>query len=140
MNRQFLFCSIVFSLFLTQGVYAQSCISSASAPNLITNGDFEGTANASYSAYTYVPSGANGPGTWGISQPVSSGTSYVPATWKGMPADASGNSSGHYMLIDANATVLAAWQSQSITVTAGTTYFFSAWIANINKNYTNPTK
>ena len=135
-KKKFGLLIIVIFIFFQKAAFAQC--SSAPPTNLITNGNFEGTVTGNESGYTYVASGANGPGTWGVSLPVSSGSSYVAATMNGKPADASGNSNGHYMLIDANGTKLAAWQSQSITVTAGTTYFFSAWIANINKNYTNP--
>ena len=141
-----LFCGIL--VCARQGFSQSDCVNTLSATNLIANGDFESSltsaqtsGSASLSNYTYKSGGASGPGTWGISQPVSSGSSYVPATINGQPADHTlGNTNGHYMLIDADATANEiAWRS-TVTVQPNTTYFFSAWIANINAKNTNPSQ
>jgi hypothetical protein len=117
------------------------CTSVAPQGNLVTNGDFESTVNASYGGFTFNNSTcAAGPGTWGISLPISCRSSYVPATLNGVAADASGNPNGHYMLIDANDNSSAVWQSQPVSVSAGVTYYFSSWIANINKTFKNPSE
>jgi hypothetical protein len=117
------------------------CTSVTPQGNLVTNGDFESGVNASYGGFTFNNSTcAAGPGTWGISLPISCRSSYVPATLNGVAADASGNPNGHYMLIDADDNTSAVWQSQPVSVTAGVTYFFSSWIANINKTYKNPSE
>jgi hypothetical protein len=92
------------------------------------------------SDFNYVAPGGNGAGNWTTSLPVPSGTSYSAATMNGVPADASGNPNGTYMLIDADGTSVNSWKSSAINVTAGVTYFFSCWISDIHKNFTNPSQ
>lgn len=120
-----------------------SCVSLTGQGNLVPNGDFESAINATYSDYTFSSNGcANGPGSfgWSVVSPTPCRSSYVHPTKGGIPADASGNPTGHYMNIDAEDDATPVYKSQAIAVTPGVRYYFSAWIANINKSYSNPSE
>lgn len=132
----------------TGETYAQ-CNAEINPKNLITNGDFETPISSSdasgMSDYGYSANGVS-PGKWTISSPVLIGSSYVPATVNGQPGDhTKGNATGHYMVIDVNekknpdGSFLDAWFT-TVTVQKNTTYFFSAYIANINKRNRVPSK
>jgi hypothetical protein len=111
--------------------------------NLITNGDFEsGTTNVS-SDYTYTTMAGMGIGDWTVTTPCCAccAGAYRPATVSGNSGDHTiGNTTGHYMLIDVDGTVnKRAWYT-TVNVVPGTTYYFSAWVANINYLNQNPSQ
>ncbi|MBX9851352.1 MAG: T9SS type A sorting domain-containing protein [Cytophagaceae bacterium] len=108
--------------------------------NLIMNGDFESGTNSVASDYGYVASAPSmGKTKWTITTPCCASGAYRPATVAGQPADhTTGTSSGSYMLIDAdNQANIDAWRS-TVNVVSNTTYYFSAWISNVNWMNDNP--
>lgn len=112
--------------------HAQICPDGTSTGNLITNGTFSADADGSFtSGFTFV-SGSTSPGTWGIS----TNPNLKDNDFTSLKDHTTGT--GNMMIIDVDGTVgKAAYQTTVNGIVPNTTYFFSAWFVNINKNYTN---
>ncbi|MBX9851264.1 MAG: T9SS type A sorting domain-containing protein [Cytophagaceae bacterium] len=106
-------------------------------PELITNGSFElGTDGSFQSDYNYRPNACClGIGDW----TVTSNAQAIHATAYQNPTGGA-YSGSNYMVIDADGVLNKdAWRT-TVTVTSGKTYYFSAWISNINTWYDNPSQ
>lgn len=110
----------------------QICPEPSGTANLITNGNFSLGANGSFTSGFAFASGATSPGTWGIStDPVLKDNDF--ATLKDHTTG-----TGNMMIIDVDGTIgRAAYQTSINGIVSNTTYFFSAWFVNINRNFTN---
>jgi hypothetical protein len=130
------FFIICIAILVLPGKMAAQCTGDFSG-NLITNGDFEsGNAGVS-SAYNYVAPGSMGIGDWTVTPPLNSGA-YRPPTNNGVSGDhTKGNNTGHYMLLDPSNGTLNAW-FETVNVVPSTTYYFSAWVSNVNYINQNP--
>ena len=144
---------IIGLLFFIKSGYAQ-CPANTTV-NLIQNGDFEscviGTAaNDHFSTgYTYYgsttcpggySSGAMSPnnytvvaGTAGVSDAHAANTGYYTDP-TGNPGSSPG---GHYLIVDVDGTAGKSTYTTTVNVTAGSIYFLSAWMADINATFNN---
>ncbi|MCU0417771.1 MAG: T9SS type A sorting domain-containing protein [Cytophagaceae bacterium] len=129
-------------------LYAQVCPPTL-AGNLVTNGNFEScvignavsdgfSSEYSYGGTSICPggNGSVGPGGWSVTSNAPSVNSFFsnPTVPAGFPGG------GRFLIIDADGTLNRdAWRS-SVNVIAGTTYFFSAWVSNINNTFENPSR
>lgn len=95
---------------------------------LVTNGGFSAGNSGFTSNYTY--SGATvGPGQYTIGTNPNTSNSYFANI-----ADHTPTADGNMLIMDVDATVNKNVYTTTVNVTAGRTYFFSAWFANINTN------
>jgi len=129
--------------------YAQNPCPNATSPNIISNGNFEScvignpandgfSSSDNYIGSTTCPGGGgnNTIGDWSVTTSASSlNGAYTNPT--GTPG--TGNPTpNHFMVIDVNGNPNEVVYSTTVNVTIGTTYFFSAWVADINATFTNP--
>ena len=130
--------------------FSQNPCPSASSSNLITNGNFEScvignqandgfTNDYTYTGTTTCPGGegTSSIGDWSVTTSANTlNGAYANPT--GTPG--TGNPTpNHYLLVDVDGdTTNKATYTTTVNVVTGTTYFFSAWMADINTNYTNP--
>ncbi len=127
---------------------AQMCPPS-SGTELITNGNFESciignlandgfTTGFTYSGTTSCPGGAGSAtiGQWSAS----TNATLLNGAYTNPPGTpGTGNPSpNHYLVVDVDGTANKSVYNTSVNVTSGTTYYFSAWLADINTTYTNP--
>jgi hypothetical protein len=132
---------IIFGLMVMMSftLHAQICPISPGT-NLITNGTFQSGCASFLSDYAFnntCNGGSVGPGQWTVTDNANGRNSFFTnPTGANPPGEpASGN---QYLIIDADGTLgKDAWRS-TVSVISGTTYFFSAWISNINGTYENP--
>ncbi len=120
-----------------------------STVNLIANGNFEScvkgvpatdgfSTDYTYTGLTTCPGGEN-------SATIST---YTVTTNANALNSAYGNPTGtpgsgnptpnHYLLVDVDGDITKSTYNTTVNVVAGTTYFFSAWMADINSGFANP--
>ena len=93
--------------------------------NLIVNGDFNSGNTGFSSDYTYLPSGLSGTGDYIIC--TNPNTYY--SGWPSMGDHTTGT--GNMLVIDGSETTGTNFWCQTITVTTGTDYIFTVWIASL---------
>lgn len=107
----------------------------AAAANLVTNGDFEAGNSGFTSAYTYQAPGTYGNGVTTFPNLALDAGLYAIDTsayrthfaWVDLADKTSGT--GNYLIFNGATSPLLLWE-QTVAVTAGTTYNFSAWVAD----------
>lgn len=95
---------------------------------LVTNGGFNSGNSGFTSGYTYSAA-AVGPGQYTIGTNPNTSNTYFANI-----ADHTPSADGNMLIMDVDATVGKNVYTTTVNVTAGRTYFFSAWFANINTN------
>ena len=130
MKANIFYLTIFLLFFFFQG-NAQICPVS-SGTELITNGNFEAGNTGFTSQFTYNATTV-GPGSYGIAK----NPSLLNSFFQNIPDKTTGT--GNMMVVDANTSAVFAYQT-TVTVQPNTTYFFSAWIANINSTFENPSE
>lgn len=98
----------------------------ASAANLVTNGDFEAGNTGFTSDYTYSPGGNFSPSEYTVAS--------NPASWNGNFINAGDHTTGSGLMFIANGSTNigdVVWQSEVITISELTNYFFEAFVMNV---------
>src|SRR6185437_5217677 len=131
-------------------VKAQNPCPNTAAPNLITNGDFEScvignqtndgfTTGYIYTGLTTCPGGEGGyntTGQWTVTKNANAlNSAYTNPT--GTPGTGT-PTPNHYLLVNVDGTANDPTYSTTVTVVPGATYFFSAWMADINSTFYEP--
>jgi hypothetical protein len=96
---------------------------------LITNGGFESGNTGFTVGYTYQCCSMS-PGTYSVGS--------NPNTLNSFYASMAAHTGTNMLIVDVDATPNANAYATNVTVIANTTYFFSAWFADINGTYNNP--
>ena len=118
-------------LFFVMGGYAQNPCPNTVPTNLVTNGDF----SAGNTGFTVPQSYAGGsppsvqPGDYTVWTNPNVTNSYYATIGDHTTG------TGNMLIVDVAGTVGEAVYQTTVNVTAGNTYFFSAWFANINQTY-----
>lgn len=131
MKKLSLFIGIIFSLVLVFDTKAQMC-PKAAGTELIVNGDFEAGNTGFTTGYSYNASTV-GPGNYSIGTNPNTLNSYFYSM-----ADHTPGAGTRMLVVDVDGTVGKDAYATTVNVLANTTYFFSAWFADINGTYENP--
>ncbi len=140
-----LFGFLLLSFFKTEG---QIC-PVPSPVNLIANGNFEScvtglpasdgfSTDYTYTGFTTCPGGEN---TATISTYTVTSDANALNSAYGNPTGTPGTGNptpNHYLLVDVDGDISKSTYTTTVNVVAGTTYFFSAWMADINSGFANP--
>jgi|GEM_PF-5132659 len=144
-----LFVSVIISIGCWLPAFAQNPCPNTTSANLITNGNFEScvigslandgfTTDYTYTGTTTCPGGEGTAsiGDWSVTTSAS-GLNGAYANPTGTPG--TGNPTpNHYLLVDVDGNTAKSTYTTTVNVTTGTNYFFSAWMADINVNFSNP--
>ncbi len=109
--------------------------------NLVTNGDFQGGCTSFTSEYNFngtCDGGSVGPGNWTVTSNANARNSFFTNPTGANPPGEPLGTANQYLIIDADGTLGKDAYRSTVNVLNGTTYFFSAWISNINGTYENP--
>lgn len=131
MKKLSLFTSIIFSLVLVFDTKAQMCPKSTGT-ELIVNGDFEAGNTGFTTGYTYNGSSV-GPGNYSVGTNPNTLNSYFYSMTDHTPGAGT-----RMLVVDVDGTVGKDAYATNVTVLPNTTYFFSAWFADINGTFENP--
>lgn len=130
-STNFILGALFFVIFINKGL-AQTICPPDDENNLVTNGDFESGKTADFSLHPDFSYNASTvmPGGWSVG----SNPSLFNSAFANI-ADHTGGSGQNMLVIDVpDLAVDKDVYSTDVTVSAGLTYYFSAWFANINKN------
>ena len=115
-----------FSTLITASIAALSLASAAQAQNLITNGDFEAGNTGFASGYDYTPATNTDEGQYTVRT--------NPYPWNSAFVSMGDHTTGTGNMYVGNGSGTAGdwvWQSGPIAISAGTDYFFEAFVANV---------
>ncbi len=134
--------SVIVALMVVMGfaANAQMC-PKVTGTNSVTNGNFQGGCASFSSEYTFngtCNGGSINPGQWTVSNNANARNSYFTNPTGANPPGEPAGATNQYLIIDADGTSGKDAYRTTVNVLNGTTYFFSAWISNINGTFENP--
>ena len=131
------FCFLVLNYLQSSG---QMC-PITTGTNLVTNGNFQSGCTSFTSEYNFNGScngGSVGPGNWTVTNNANARNGFFTNPTGANPPGEPAGAGNQYLIIDADGTLGKDAYRSTVNVLNGTTYFFSAWISNINGTFENP--